>query len=96
MNILCLAKVKFDLRDPDELYFAQKEIDSLLGTKTKFVKTIASLVKEEPFYLFNEEVIHLITRLIYMGEGQGYLVEIPIQEITSIAKKDNFFSEKSM
>ena len=68
--MFCLAKVKFDLRDPDELYFAQREIDSLLGTKTKFIKTIAYFVKERPFNLLDEEVVHLITRLVYMGEDK--------------------------
>ena len=91
--MFCLAKVKFDLRNPDELYFAQREIDSLLSTKTKFVKTIATLVNKKPFNLLDEEVIHLITRLVYMGEGQGFLAEIPLKEIVSIAKKVTFFRE---
>ena len=91
--MFCLAKVKFDLRDPAELYFAQREIDSLLDTKTKFIKSLASLIKEEPFRLLDDEVIHLITRLVYMGEGQGYLTEMPIREIISIVKKATFFRE---
>lgn len=92
-KILCLAKVKFDLRDPDELYFAQREIDALLSTKTEFVKTIASLIKEKPFKLLDDEVLHLITRLVYMGEGQGYLTEITVQNIVDIVKKATFFRE---
>lgn len=92
-KMLCLAKVKFDLRDPDEIYFAQREIDSFLGVKTKFVKTIATLVREKPFNLLNDEVIHLITRLVYMGEGQGFLAEIPPREIISIVKMATFFRE---
>lgn len=91
--MIFLAKVKFDLRDPDELYFAKSEIDSLLDTKTKFVKTIASLIKEKPFKVLDDEVIHLLTRLVYMGEGQGYLAEAPIKEIVSIVKKATFFRE---
>lgn len=88
-----LAKVKFDLRDPDELYFAQREIDSLLGTKTKVIKTISSLFRRKPFSLLDEEVIHLITRLVYMGEGQGFLAKIPIREILDIVKRATFFRE---
>jgi len=91
--MLCLAKVKFDLRDPDELYFARREIDGLLHTKTKFIKTIAYLIKERPFNLLDEEVIHLMTRLIYLGEGQGYLAKIPLQEVVSIVKMATFFRE---
>jgi tRNA G10 N-methylase Trm11 len=91
--MLCLAKVKFDLRDPDEIHFAQREIDSLLGVKTKFVKTMATLVREKPFNLLDDEIIHLITRLVYMGEGQGFLAELPPREITSIVKMATFFRE---
>jgi len=91
--VFFLAKVKFDLRDPDELYFAQREIDSLLGTKTKLVKTIATLVNKKPFNLLAEEVIHLIARLAYMGEGQGFFAEIPFGEIVSMVKRVTFFRE---
>ncbi len=93
MNIYCLAKVKFDLRDPDEIYFAQREIDSLLKTKTEFIKTLASLFREEPFNKLDEEVIHLITRLVYLGEGQGFLAKIPPINIVNIVRKATFFRE---
>lgn len=91
--MLCLAKVKFDLRDPDEVYFAQREIDNLLCIKTKFIKTIGTIVKKDPFNLLDDEVIHLITRLVYLGEGQGFLAEIPVREIVSIVKRATFFRE---
>jgi tRNA G10 N-methylase Trm11 len=93
MNIFVLAKVKFDLRDPDEVYFSQSEIDSLLDTKTKLIKTIAYLSKIKPFSLLDEEVVHLINRLVYMGEGQGYYAEIPVRNIVDIVKKATFFRE---
>jgi len=93
MNIYCLAKVKFDLRDPDEIYFAQREIDSLLGTKTEFIKTLASLFREKPFNLLDEEVIHLISRLVYLGEGQGFLSKIFPMNIVNIVKRATFFRE---
>jgi site-specific DNA-methyltransferase (cytosine-N4-specific) len=91
--MLVLAKVKFDLRDPDELYFAQREIDALLNTKTRFIKTIPTLIKEKPFNLLDDEVIHLISRLTYMGEGQGFLADIPPINIVNIIKRATFFRE---
>ncbi len=93
MNIYCLAKVKFDLRDPDEIYFAQREIDSLLGTKTEFIKTLSCLFREKPFSLLDEEVIHLINRLVYLGEGQGFLAKIPLINVVEIVRKATFFRE---
>ena len=91
--MLCLAKVKFDLRDPDELFFAQREIDSLLDIKTQFVKTIAYLIKDRPFNLLDEEVTHLMTRLVYLGSGQGFLAKMPPREVISVAKRATFFRE---
>ena len=91
--MIILSKVKFDLRDPDELYFAQREIESLLNTKTRFIKTIASLFKERPFNLLDDEVVHLICRLVYMGEGQGFLVDMPPTNIVSVVKRATFFRE---
>ena len=91
--MIILAKVKFDLRDPDELFFAQREIDALLSTKTRFIKTIASLFKQRPFNLLDDEVIHLISRLVYMGEGQGFLADLPPTNIVSIVKRATFFRE---
>jgi len=91
--MIILAKVKFDLRDPDELYFAQRELESLLNTKTKLIKTIASLFKEKPFSLLDDEVVHLISRLVYMGEGQGFLTDMTPVDIVSIVKRATFFRE---
>lgn len=92
-KLICLGKIKFDLRDPDEVYFAQKEFNALLGVKTAFIKTIAALIREKPFNLLDDRVIHLMSRLLYLGEGQGLLAELPIQEITSIVKKATFLRE---
>ncbi len=92
-KLLCLGKIKFDLRDPDEVYFAQKEFDVLLGVKSTFVKTIAALIRGRPFSLIDDYVVHLITRLTYLGEGQGLLAKIHIRELVSIVKKATFFRE---
>ena len=91
--MILLAKVKFDLRDPDELYFAQKEADALFNTKTKLIKTIALLFKKRPFNLLHEEVVHLINRLVYLGEGQGFLTDIPPANILNAVKRATFFRE---
>ncbi|MCX8111316.1 MAG: hypothetical protein N3D15_08730 [Syntrophorhabdaceae bacterium] len=93
LNVTILAKIKFDLRDPDEVFFAQREIDALLNTKTRFVKTIAFLMREIPFSLLDEEVIHLMNRLVYLGEGQAYLANIQPIDIVSIIKRVTFFRE---
>lgn len=93
MDLYCLAKLKFDLRDPDEVYFAQREIESLLGTKTKFIKTLVSLFKERPFNLLDEDIVHLMSRLVYLGEGQGYLTKVPPINVVDIVKRATFFRE---
>ncbi len=93
MDLYCLAKVKFDLRDPDELILAKREIESLLERKTELVRTIASLFREKPFILLDDEVIHLISRLVYLGEGQGFLAKLPFTNAVNIAKRATFFRE---
>lgn len=92
-KLLCLGKIKFDLRDPDEVYFAQKEFDYLLNVKSDFIKTLAILVKEKPFNLLDNEVIHLITRLPYLGKGQGLLAKLPACELLGVVKKATFLRE---
>lgn len=93
MNIYCLAKLKFDLRDPDEVYLAQKEIDSLLSTQTEFIKALACLFRKKPFSLLDEDVIHLINRLVYLGEGQGFLAKFPPTNIVNAVRRATFFRE---
>lgn len=93
MDLYCLAKLKFDLRDPDEIYLAKREIESLLQTRTEFIRTIAALFRDKPFNLLDEEVINLISRLVYLGEAQGFLAQIPLMDIVTIVKRVTFFRE---
>ncbi|MEM3122359.1 MAG: hypothetical protein QXH60_02880 [Candidatus Pacearchaeota archaeon] len=91
--IFVLAKVKFDLRDPDEIIFAQREINVLLEAKTEIIKTFASLFREKPFNLLEEEIIHLMTRLTYLGEVQAFLARVPLINIVDVVKRATFFRE---
>ncbi|MEM4641154.1 MAG: hypothetical protein QXW65_01400 [Candidatus Pacearchaeota archaeon] len=92
-DIFIIAKIKFDLRDPDEAHFAKHEIESILGVKVEPIKTIPSIFKSRPFNQLDDEVIHLITRLLYLGEVQGYLAKVESCDIINIAKKATFFRE---
>ena len=58
-KIIVLGKIKFDLRDPDEAYFAQHELEAILDRKVEAVKTIPSLFKNHPFNKLDDEVIHI-------------------------------------
>ncbi|KAA0003847.1 MAG: hypothetical protein FE044_00940 [Thermoplasmata archaeon] len=92
-EITILAKVKFDLRDPDEAYFAQNEIEAILDTETKPIKTIAALFKHYPFSELEEDVIHLITRHLYLGEIQGYMARVDFIDINKLMTRPAFFRE---
>lgn len=92
--MIILSKLKFDLRDPAEVYLAKREIESLLNTETQLVKTIASLFKKEPFCFLDDEVIHIINRLVYLGEAQGFLASIsPCNILDLVVKRTTFFRE---
>ncbi len=86
-EIIILAKLKFDLRDPDEAYFAQHEIEAILGTQVKPVKTIPALFKDYPFNKLTEEIIHIISRHLYLGEVQGYLAKVSLSNFADIVNK---------
>ena len=92
-KIIVLAKIKFDLRDPDEAYFAQHEIEAILGTKSKPIRTIPALFKNYPFNKLNEEIIHIITRNLYLGEIQGYLATVKSINADKLILQPSFFKE---
>lgn len=91
--MLVLAKLKFDLRNADETYFAEREIDCLLNSKTSRVKNIALLFKEEPFRLLDEEAVQIMTRLVYLGDTQGFICDTNDVNLVEVAKRATFFRE---
>lgn len=92
-EIIVLSKIKFDLRDPDEAYFAQHEISSILDSEAKPVKTIPALFKEHPFNKLNDNVIHIITRHLYLGEIQGYIAKVKSINANKLMFQPAFFKE---
>jgi len=92
-KVIVLAKLKFDLRSPDEVYLAKYEISSILNSEVVPVKTIPAIFKEYPFNRLGEEVIRIITRNLYLGEIQGYVAEIENVDCRSLILKPAFFKE---
>mgnify|MGYP000140014030 CR=1 FL=1 len=92
-KVTVLAKLKFDLRDPDEVYLAKYEISSLLNSEVTPIKTIPAIFKEYPFNRLTDEVIHIITRNLYLGEIQGYMAKTEDVDVQSLILKPAFFKE---
>ena len=92
-NITILAKIKFDLRNSDEAYFAQQEIESILGVEVKLIKTIPALFKDHPFNKLGDEIIQIITRHLYLGEIQGYLASVESINADKLIFQPAFFKE---
>ncbi len=92
-EIIVLAKIKFDLRDPDEAYFARHEISAILNTDVEPLKTIPALFKEHPFNKLDDKTIHIITRHLYLGEIQGYIARVKSINTNSLISKPAFFKE---
>jgi len=92
-GIAILAKIKFDLRDPDEAYFAKHEIESILDAKVKSIKTIPALFKDYPFNKLTDEIIQIITRHLYLGEIQGYLASVEYIDARKLIFQPAFFKE---
>ncbi len=57
MKITLLAKLKFDLRDPDEAHFAGHELAAILNSDVKPVRTIPFLFREHPFRYLVDRVV---------------------------------------
>jgi len=92
-GIAILSKIKFDLRDPDEAYFAKHEIESILDAKVKSIKTIPALFKDYPFNKLTDEIIQIITRHLYLGEIQGYLASVEYIDARKLIFQPAFFKE---
>ena len=92
-KIIVLAKIKFDLRDPDEAYFAQHELSSILDTNVKPIRTIPALFKNYPFNKLDDSIIQIITRHLYLGEIQGYLAKVKSVDVNKLIVRPAFFKE---
>ncbi len=92
-EIIVLAKIKFDLRDPDEAYFARYEISAILDSEVKSIKTIPALFKYYPFNKLSDNVVHIITRNLYLGEIQGYLAKVKTVDVYKLIYMSAFFKE---
>ena len=92
-NITVLAKIKFDLRDPDEAYFAQHELEAILNTKVKPLKTIPALFREYSFNKLSDDIIHIITRHLYLGDIQGYIANVSSINANKLVLRPAFFKE---
>ena len=92
-EIIILAKIKFDLRDPDEIHFAQHEIEAILGTNVKPIKTIPALFRDYPFNRLTEEIIQVISRHLYLGKIQGYLAASKSVNTNKLLLQPSFFKE---
>ncbi|MEO0224050.1 MAG: hypothetical protein ABIL76_03025, partial [candidate division WOR-3 bacterium] len=92
-EIIVLAKIKFDLRDPAEAYFAGHELSAILDTEVKLVKTIPALFKNYPFNKLNEDIIRIITRHLYLGEIQGYIAKVKSVDVDKLVFYPAFFKE---
>jgi len=92
-EIIVLAKIKFDLRDPDEAYFAQHELSAILNTEIKPLKTIPVLFKDYPFNRLSDDIIHIITRNLYLGEIQGYVAKVKSVDVDKLIFQPSFCKE---
>jgi len=92
-EIIVLAKLKFDLRDPDEVNLARSELSAILDKEVEPIKTIPALFKYYPFNKLSDQIIHIITRNLYLGEIQGYIAKVKNLDVNKLIKRPAFFKE---
>jgi tRNA G10 N-methylase Trm11 len=94
-GVLCLFKLKHDIRVESKVGVARRELEALLGSSgVEEVATIPALFKKTPFSLLDDEVIHRMSRLTYLGGVQGFLAEVHgLTELKSIVGRSTYFRE---
>jgi tRNA G10 N-methylase Trm11 len=92
--MLCLFKLKHDIRVESKVGIARRELETLLGSGVEEVATIPALFKKTPFSLLDDEIIHRMSRLAYLGGVQGFLAEVhDLTELKSIVGRSTYFRE---
>jgi tRNA G10 N-methylase Trm11 len=92
--MLCLFKLKHDIRVESKVGIARRELETLLGSGVEEVATIPALFKKTPFSLLDDEIIHRMSRLTYLGGVQGFLAEVhDLTELKSIVGRSTYFRE---
>jgi tRNA G10 N-methylase Trm11 len=92
--MLCLFKLKHDIRVESKVGIARRELETLLGSGVEEIATIPALFKKTPFSLLDDEVIHRMSRLAYLGRVQGFLAEVhDLTELKSIVGRSTYFRE---
>jgi site-specific DNA-methyltransferase (cytosine-N4-specific) len=92
--MLCIFKLKHDIRVESKVGIARRELEILLGSGVEEVATIPALFKKTPFSLLDDEIIHRMSRLTYLGGVQGFLAEVPgLTELKSIVERSTYFRE---
>jgi site-specific DNA-methyltransferase (cytosine-N4-specific) len=92
--MLCIFKLKHDIRVESKVGIARRELEILLGSGVEEIATIPALFKKTPFSLLDDEIIHRMSRLTYLGGVQGFLAEVPgLTELKSIVERSTYFRE---
>jgi tRNA G10 N-methylase Trm11 len=92
--VLCVFKLKHDIRVESKVGIARRELEELLGSGVEEVAAIPALFKRRPFSLLDDEVIHRMSRLAYLGGVQGFLAEVPgLAELKSVVGRATYFRE---
>jgi site-specific DNA-methyltransferase (cytosine-N4-specific) len=92
--MLCLFKLKHDIRVESKVGIARRELETLLGSGVEEIPTIPALFKKTPFSHLDDEIIHRMSRLTYLGGVQGFLAEVNgLTELKSIVGRSTYFRE---
>jgi len=93
-DIYCVCKLKHDIRVESKIDLAKEEIEECLKTDVKTIETLPTLIKIYPFNNLNDEIIHRMMRLLYLGKAQGFLVKIHnLKDAIKLAKRSTYLRE---
>lgn len=92
-QMTCLFKLKHDIRVESKIDVARKEIEVLIGKPVEDVVDISILTRKKPFIGLDDEVLHIINRIPYLGKLQGFLCKTELKNVMLLIKRVTFCKE---
>jgi len=94
LQIKTVCKLKHDIRVESKVDLAKREIERFVGEEVKNIRSLPTIIKNDPFSKLDDEILHRMMRLLYLGKVQGFLVQISdVQSLKDLVKRTTYLRE---
>jgi hypothetical protein len=93
-EICCFCKLKHDIRVDSKIDLAKKEIERCLESEIETIYSFPPLIKKPPFSNLDDEILHRMARLLYLGKAQGFLAKLrDVKDLSKLVKRATYLRE---